>query len=121
MEKKKLCHTDTEDTETRFVISNYGLDRPLPKEKKSNWINERSIRRKIKIKFVALKPKTYSYLIDEGSENEKSKGTKHCAIKTKIKFENDKTCLRATQLYNKIVHELAPKKMSIWLGQVDKT
>ena len=34
MEKKKLCHTDTEDTETRFVISNYGLDRPLPKEKK---------------------------------------------------------------------------------------
>ena len=120
MEKQK-SHTDTEDTKARYDISNYELDRPLPKEKKSNWINERSIRRKIKIKFVALKPKTYSYLIDEGSENEKSKGTKHCAIKTKIKFENDKTCLRATQLYNKIVHELAPKKMGIWLGQVDKT
>ena len=32
-----------ENVETRFVISNYELDRPLPtqKIKKSNWINER--------------------------------------------------------------------------------
>ena len=31
------------DVETRFDISNYELDRPLPKGKfkKSNWINER--------------------------------------------------------------------------------
>ena len=85
MEKKKLCHTDTEDTETRFIISNYGLDRPFPKEKKSNWINERSIRWKIKIKFVALKPKTYSYLIDEDSE--KTKSTKQCVIKRKLGFK----------------------------------
>ena len=31
-----------EDVETRFVTSNYDLDRSLPKEKKkSNWINKR--------------------------------------------------------------------------------
>ena len=30
-----------EDVETRFDTSNYKLDRPLSKEKKSNWINGR--------------------------------------------------------------------------------
>ena len=35
-------------------------------------------------KFVGLRGKTYSYLIDEGSEDKKPKGTKRCVIK---KFE----------------------------------
>ena len=59
-EKEKLCYMDTgifilyiktydiykgvtEDIETRFDTSNYELNRPLPKGKKSNWINERGI------------------------------------------------------------------------------
>ena len=32
---------------------------------------------KIMIEFAALRPKTYSYLMDEGSENKKAKGTKN--------------------------------------------
>ena len=59
-EKANLCYMDKysftvyiktddiykdigEDVETRFDISNYEFDRPLPKKKKekSNWINER--------------------------------------------------------------------------------
>ena len=28
--------------------------------------------------FFGLRPKTYGYLIDEGSEDKKSKGTKKC-------------------------------------------
>ena len=32
---------------------------------------------KIMIEFAALRPKTYSYLMDEGSENKKVKGTKN--------------------------------------------
>ena len=58
--KGKLCYMDIDsfivytktediyvdiekDIETRFDISNYKLDRPLPrrKNKKSNWINEK--------------------------------------------------------------------------------
>ena len=35
-----------EDAETRFNAGNYELDKPLPKEKKSYWINERCIRQK---------------------------------------------------------------------------
>ena len=36
---------------------------------------------KIKIKFVGLRVKTYSYLIYDGSKDKKEKGTEKCAIK----------------------------------------
>ena len=52
------------------------------------------------IKFIGLGVKTYNYLIDDGSKD-KSKGTKKCAIKRKLKFENFKYCLEGTQLENK--------------------
>ena len=54
--------------------------------------------------IFSLRVKTYSYLIDDGSEDKKVKGTKRCAIKQKIKFEDYKNCLEATQLENKINH-----------------
>ena len=56
---------------------------------------------KILTKFVGLKVKTYSYLIDHGSEDKKAKSEKK---KKKLKFENYKNCLEATQLENKINH-----------------
>ena len=43
---------------------------------------------KIMKKFVGLGAKTYSYLIDDGSEDKKAKGTKKCVIKRKLKFGN---------------------------------
>ena len=51
-------------------------------------------------KFVWLRAKTYSYLIDDGSEDKKAKDTKICVIKRKLKFENYENCLKATQLEN---------------------
>ena len=53
-------------------------------------------------KFVGLREKTYSYLVDEGSEDKKAKGTKKHVVKRKLKFENYKNCLEATQLENKV-------------------
>ena len=44
--------------------------------------------RKIKTKFVKLISKTYSYLIDDGSEDKKANDTKNCVIKRKLKFES---------------------------------
>ena len=38
---------------------------------------------KIVIKFVGLRAKTYSYLIDDGSEDKKAEGTKKCVMKKK--------------------------------------
>ena len=47
-------------------------------------------------KFLPLRAKTYSYLIDEGSEVKKAKDTKKCIIRRKLEFENSDNCLEAT-------------------------
>ena len=43
--------------------------------------------------FVALRPKTYSYMTDEFVEMKKAKGTKKCIIKKMLKYEDYKKCL----------------------------
>ena len=53
------------------------------------------------IEFVALKPKTYSYLTDYDDNVKKAKETKQCVIKPRLKFNNYKDCL----LNNKIILE----------------
>ena len=50
----------------------------------------------IMIKFAGLREKTCSYLIDGGSKDKKSKGTKAFVTKRKLKFKNYKNCLEAT-------------------------
>ena len=57
---------------------------------------------KIMTKFFGLRAKTYSYLIDDGSEDKKAKNTEKCVIKRILKFENYKNWLKTTQLENKI-------------------
>ena len=52
--------------------------------------------RKIMIKLVALRAKTYVQLIDDGREDKKANVAKKCAIKRKIKFKNYENCLEAT-------------------------
>ena len=42
-------------------------------------------------KFVGLRAKSCSYLIDDGSEDKKAKDTKKCVIKRKLKFKIIKT------------------------------
>ena len=49
--------------------------------------------KKITKEFLKLRAKSYSYLIDDGSEDKKAKGTKKCVIKRKLKFENYKNCV----------------------------
>ena len=43
--------------------------------------------------FAALSPKTYSYLMDDGNSDKKTKGTKKCVIKRILKFNDYKNCL----------------------------
>ena len=56
----------------------------------------------IMTKFVGLREKTYSSLIDDNSEDKKTKDTKKCVIKRELKFKDYKNCLEVTQLENKI-------------------
>ena len=103
-----------EEVETRFDISNYELDRPLPigKNKKVIGLLKDELDGKIMTKFSGLRAKTYSYLIDDDSEDKKAKDTKKCVIKRKIKSKKHKCCLQATQLENKIKH-LEKNKINI--------
>ena len=55
---------------------------------------------KIMKEFVALRTKTYAYLMDDGSEKKKTKGTKKCIIKRELMFENYRDCLFNGEVYN---------------------
>ena len=116
-EKGNLCYVDTDsfidhikrvdihvdivkDVETRSYTSNDELDRPLPKRKnlKSNerWIKQICC---IEMKeFVALGPKTYRYLTDDGDKDKKAKDASKCGIKRNLKFQDCKHCLEASQI-----------------------
>ena len=48
--------------------------------------------------FVALGPKTYSYLTDDCKEDKKAKGTKKCVIKRRLKFCDYKDCLLSNEI-----------------------
>ena len=107
-----------EGVETRFDTSDYELgcnfiERPLPKDenKKVIGLMKDELGGKIMITFAGLRAKTYSYLIDDSSKDKKAKSTKKPVIKRKLKFENYRNCLEATQLENKINH--LEKKLTI--------
>ena len=55
---------------------------------------------KIMIEFVTFRPKTYPYLMDDGSENKKSKGRTKCVIKRILKFNHYDVYLITSQYYN---------------------
>ena len=64
--------------ETRFDTSNYELDKPISKGKNKKVIRlmKDELRGRMMTKFVGLRAKTYSYLIDDGSVTEKQKAQK---------------------------------------------
>ena len=84
-----------DDVEKRFDTSNYEVDRPLPKGKNKEVIGlmKNELGGKIMAEFVALRPKTYSYLMDDDNEAKKAKGTKKCVIKKILKSNDYKDCL----------------------------
>ena len=113
-DRAKLCYTDTDsfiiniitedffqdisnDVEKWFDTSNYDKNdkRPLPigKNKKVPGLFKDELGGKIITEFVALRPKAYSYLDDDGNNHKKAKCTKKCVIKQRLMFQNFKDCL----------------------------
>ena len=114
----KLCHIDTgnfnihiktgdvykdiaSDVERKFDTSNYEVNRPLPtgKNKKVIGLMKDELGGKIITKFVAFRPKTFSYLMDDSNCDKhaikvarKAKRTKRCVIKRTLKFNDYKNC-----------------------------
>ena len=81
-----------EDVEIRFDISNFEIDKPLPKGKNKKVIGLMKDELGVQImkEFGRLRAKTYSYLKGNNDEEQKEKGTKS-VIKTKLKFHGYKS------------------------------
>ena len=76
-----------DDVKKRYDTSNYKVDGLLPKRmnKKVIGLMKDELGGKIITEFVAFRPKTYSYLTDDGKNVKKAKGTKKLAIKRMVK------------------------------------
>ena len=128
------------DVENRFDTSNYEVNtsettaepsslecsalarRPLPtgKNKKVVGLMEDELGGKIITEFVALRPKTYSFLTNNGKEDKKAKGTKKCIIKKMIKFNDYKKCLLNGEIILKSQQRLISNKHNVYTEDVNK-
>ena len=108
----RLCYMDTdsfviniktkdfykdiaENIKERFDTSNYIYDRPLPTgvNKKVVGLMKDELGGGIITEFTALRPKAYSYKMDDFTELKKAKGTKKCVVKKMLRFDDYKNCL----------------------------
>ena len=64
------------DVETRFDTSNYELEISFLEEKKVIGLMKDELDANLMTEFATLKPKTYSYLIDNDDENKNGKDKK---------------------------------------------
>ena len=109
-----------DDVEKRSDISNYDVDRPLPK-----ITNEKVIRLmkdelwgKIIIEFVALRLKAYSYLTDDDTVHKKAK-QKKSVIKRILKFNaykdrliKNKVILESQQRFKSEAHSIYSERIN---------
>ena len=135
----KLCYTDTDsfiinietndfyediasDIENRFDTSNYEVNRLLPmgKNKKVISLMKDELGGKIITEFFTLRPKTYSFLTDDGKEDKKAKETKKCIIKKMIKFNDYKKCLLNDEVIFKSQQRFISKKHDVYTENINK-
>ena len=121
--KKNYFYKDiSNDVENRFDTSNYEVNRPLPtgKNKKVIGLMKDELGGKIITEFVTLRPKTYSFLADDGKEYKKAKGTKKCVIKKMIKFNDYKKCLLNDEIILKSQQRFISKKHDVYTENINK-
>ena len=128
------------DVENRFDTSNYEVNtseptaepsslersalarRPLPtgKNKKVIGLMKDELGGKIITEFVTLRPKTYSFLTDDGKEDKKAKGRKKCVIKKMIKFNDYKKCLLNGKIILKSQQRFISNKHDVYNENINK-
>ena len=135
----RLCYMDTDsfvmhtktndfykdidsDVENRFDTSNYEVKRPLPtgKNKKVIGLMKDELGGKIIMELVTLRPKTYSFLADDGKEDKKAKGTKKCIIKKMIKFNDYTKCLLNGEIILKSQQRFISNKHDVYTENINK-
>ena len=104
-----------------IVIKNDKRPLPTGKNKKVIGMFKDELGGKIKIEFCAPRAKTYTYLMDDGIEKKKAKGTNKCIKKGRIKFKDyedsvfeNKTVLRSQLRFKSDLH-------SVYIEEVNKS
>ena len=132
----KLCYTNTDsfiiniktndfyediasDVENTFNTSNYEVNRPLPmgKNKKVIGLMKDELGGKIIAEFITLRPKTYSFLTDDGKEDKKAKET---MCNKMIKFNDYKKCLLNDEVIFKSQQRFISKKHDVYTENINK-
>ena len=75
---------------------------------------------KIMTEFAALRPKTYSYLTDDGKNDKKAKGTRKCVIKKILKFNNYKDSLLNNEIMLKSQQRLKSEAHNVYTEEINK-
>ena len=75
---------------------------------------------KIMTEFVALRPKTYSYLTNNCEEDKKAKGKKKCVIKRRLKFNDYKDCLLNKQIVLKSQQRFKNERHNVYTEEINK-
>ena len=111
----------SDDVDNRFDISNYEVKRPLPIGKNKNiGLMKDELGGEIITEFIALRPKTYSYLSDNNKIDKKAKGTKKCIIKKMIKFDDYKKCLLNDKVILKSQQRFISNEHDVYTEDVKK-
>ena len=102
------------DVEKIFDTLNYEVNRPLStgKNKKVIGLMKDELGGKIMSEFVAIRPKIYSYSMDDDSEAKKAKGTKKCVIKIKDCLLNDEIILKSEQRFKSEAHNIYTEEIN---------
>ena len=102
-----------DDVEKWFETSRYDehdkRQLPIGNNKKIIGLFKDELGGKIMKEFVAIRAKTYSYLMHDDTEHRKAKGTKKCVIERRLVFENYKDCL----FNDKIILKSQKKKSKV--------
>ena len=115
---------DVYDVQNMFDTSNYppNINRPLPIGKNKKVLGKmKNELGGIPIKeFVALRLKTYSYIVDDGNSDKKAKGTKKCVTKLRLEFNDYKDCLLNDEIILKSQQRFKSEANNVYTGEVNK-
>ena len=75
---------------------------------------------KVIAEFATLRPKTYSFLTDDGKDDKKAKGRTKRVIKNMIKFNDYEICLLNDEVIFKSQQRFISKKHDVYTENINK-
>ena len=118
--KTEDVYNIADDVERRFDASNYEVGRTLPtgKNKKVVGLMKDELGGKIMSEFTALRPKTYSYLMDDGNSDKKA--TQKCLTKQRLHFNDYKNCLLNNEIILKSQKRFKSEAHNVYTEEINK-